>query len=156
MRTTGLGPLLLLLLPVAWLAACGGAPPAELAVESPRAFAPPGSGSGAVYFTVVNTTGADDRLLAVTSPAAERAELHAMVEHDGMMRMEPFQDGMPVPAGERTELAPGGRHVMLMGLTGPLAVGDTVELTLRFETAGERTLSATVVADPETAAGEAG
>lgn len=153
MRTTGLVPLLLLLLPVAAPAACGGATPAELAVESPRAFAPPGSGSGAVYFTVVNATAEDDRLLSVASPAAERAELHAMVEHDGMLRMEPFPDGMPVPAGERTALAPGGSHVMLMGLAAPLAVGDTVELTLRFETAGERTLSAPVVADPETLQG---
>ncbi len=35
------------------------------------------------------------------------------------------------------ELKPGGLHVMFMGLNRPLAEGQTVKVTLEFETAGK-------------------
>ncbi|PKP62731.1 MAG: hypothetical protein CVT86_07040, partial [Alphaproteobacteria bacterium HGW-Alphaproteobacteria-8] len=48
--------------------------------------------------------------------------------------------------GAPAVLAPGGLHVMLMGLTAPLAAGDALPLTLIFEKAGSVTLSAPVIA----------
>jgi copper(I)-binding protein len=54
-------------------------------------------------------------------------------------------EGFAIPAGGTLQLAPGGKHVMLIGLTAPLAVGDTVALTLTFTHAGEMAIQAPVV-----------
>jgi copper(I)-binding protein len=62
---------------------------------------------------------------------------------DGMMTMQPVES-IPVPAGEKVELKPGGYHVMLLQVKKVLAVGDTIDVTLTFETAGEVTTTAEV------------
>lgn len=49
-----------------------------------------------------------------------------------------------VPAGGRTELEPGGFHVMLVGLKQDFSPGDTVSVTLRFEKSDEITVEAAV------------
>ncbi len=81
-----------------------------------------------------------DRLIAAASPAAERVELHThTLDAQGVARMTRIE-GIEVVAGSPTELRPGGLHVMLMGLTAPLAAGDAIDLTLTFEAAGDVTL----------------
>jgi copper(I)-binding protein len=62
---------------------------------------------------------------------------------DGMMTMQPVES-IPVPAGEKVELKPGGYHVMLLDVKKVLAVGDTIDVTLTFEKAGEVTTTAEV------------
>ena len=54
----------------------------------------------------------------------------------GMMTMQPVES-IAVPAGETVELKPGGYHVMLLEVKKVLAVGDTIDVTLTFEKAGE-------------------
>jgi copper(I)-binding protein len=49
-----------------------------------------------------------------------------------------------VAPGEKVEFAPGGLHVMLMGLKGPLKEGQVFELELVFEVAGPRKIKVTV------------
>jgi periplasmic copper chaperone A len=44
---------------------------------------------------------------------------------------------IPLAPGATVELRPGGFHIMLIGLTGAMAQGGRVPLTLRFERAGE-------------------
>lgn len=61
----------------------------------------------------------------------------------GMMKMRQVEK-IPVPADGTVELKPGGYHVMLFDLKKALAVGDTVEVTLTFEKAGQMTLTAEV------------
>ena len=61
----------------------------------------------------------------------------------GMMTMQPVES-IPVPAGETVELKPGGYHVMLLDVKKVLAVGDTIDVTLTFEKAGEVTTTAEV------------
>ena len=51
--------------------------------------------------------------------------------------------GLAIAAGESVTLAPGGLHIMLMGLTTDLASGTEHEIILVFETAGEIKLTAT-------------
>ena len=43
--------------------------------------------------------------------------------------------GLPLPAGKPVVLEPGGYHLMLMKLPGPLEAGKRVPLTLTFERA---------------------
>ncbi len=90
--------------------------------------------TGVVYFSVMAMGGAD-QLMSATTPVAERAELHKSMESGGMSQMRPV-DAVPVPAGGTVTFAPGGLHVMLIGLKKPLQEGDSFPLTLHFEKAG--------------------
>lgn len=75
------------------------------------------------------------KVLSVSSPAAAVAEIHEMKMADGVMRMRAV-DALALPAGQVVALAPGGYHIMLMGLARPLVKGEMIELTLTFEKAG--------------------
>jgi len=63
---------------------------------------------------------------------AERAELHRMEMKNGVMSMHP-EGPLPLAAGDTVTLAPGGLHLMLIGLKRPLKSGDRFPLTLGFE-----------------------
>ena len=56
---------------------------------------------------------------------------------EAMMGMRQLEDGLELPAGEQVSLEPGGYHVMMLELKQPIEEGDTVEVTLTFENAGE-------------------
>ncbi len=101
-----------------------------------RASATPMAKSGAAYISVVNQGTEADRLLSISTPAARSAELHTTVMAGDVMKMEAAGE-IVVPAGGMVEMKPGGLHVMLMGLIAPLKQGETIEMTLHFEKAGE-------------------
>jgi len=96
---------------------------------------PPGAKAAAGYVILSNAGPAADRLLRAASPAAQKVAIHRSVETGGVMRMIAIPD-LAVPAGAKVALAPGGYHLMLTGLKGPLASGQTVAMTLTFEHAG--------------------
>ncbi|WP_376088494.1 copper chaperone PCu(A)C [Roseomonas sp. CCTCC AB2023176] len=102
-------------------------------------------GGTAAGFMTLRSTGAADRLLSATTPAARLAELHSMTMDGGVMRMRPVE-GIAVPAGGTVTLAPGGLHLMLIGLAAPLRAGDRVPVTLTFERAGNVQVELTVEA----------
>jgi copper(I)-binding protein len=119
----------------------------DLTIDHP--WAPPsiaGQDQAAAYFVIRNAGDAPDRLIAVRTDAAARAELHGHQvvegpEHVGtalrtVMRMTPIAE-VEVPAHGASALAPGGLHVMLFDLAAPLALDDRLTLTLVFERAGE-------------------
>jgi copper(I)-binding protein len=54
----------------------------------------------------------------------------------GMMEMRKVEK-IAIPAGKTVSLAPGGYHVMLLGLPKPLVAGQKFTLTLTFEKAGK-------------------
>jgi hypothetical protein len=91
---------------------------------------------GAVYFVVTNDGDADDELIGASSEAAGRLELHETVMEGGQAEMQPVE-AIPIPAGGELSFEPGGYHVMLFDLTEPLVVGETIQLVLTFEEAGE-------------------
>ncbi|MFQ5973505.1 MAG: copper chaperone PCu(A)C [Alphaproteobacteria bacterium] len=92
--------------------------------------------AGAAYMVLTNHGGEVDRLVAVSSPAAERAQLHTHLMEGGVMKMRPVE-AIEVAPGTPSVLEPGGLHVMLIGLRAPLHEGDRFPLTLTFEQAGE-------------------
>ncbi|SCK11041.1 copper chaperone PCu(A)C [Vogesella sp. LIG4] len=98
---------------------------------------PPASPAAAVFFSIVNKGQQADRLLAITTPQAPRAELHKHSNDNGVMRMRPLEGGVAIAAGETVKLAPGGVHVMLLDLKQQAKAGDHFPLTLKFEKAGE-------------------
>lgn len=103
-------------------------------VHDVRANAVPlAGGNGAIYFTVMNGTAQADRLVAVESDVAASTTLHESISDNNVVRMEARPDGFALPAGGMVELAPGGKHVMLMNLKQPLVEGEQITVTLRFE-----------------------
>jgi copper(I)-binding protein len=130
---------------------------AKITVMDPYArSSTPSSKSGAIFFELMNG-GSDDRLIGASTEAAGRAELHTHQEDgDGVMKMIHVEEGFTLPAGSTTSFARGGKHVMLMGLTGPLEQGATVPLTLIFEKAGEVTVEVPVDLERKPKAGAHG
>lgn len=128
---------------------------------------------GAVYMTI--TGGAEpDALTKAEAPSdiAGMTQIHetmmgdgstttamaddAMVEEStttmggsmggsGAMSMQEV-DKIEVPAGEIVQLKPGGFHVMLLDMKKELKAGDTFDVTLTFEKAGTKKVTATVKA----------
>lgn len=103
---------------------------------------PPGLDVGAAYLTITGGAAAD-RLVGVSTPVAAMAHLHTMDDAGGMATMRPV-DGIDVRPGARVVLAPGGLHVMLMGLTKALVAGQSFPLTLEFAKSGKQTVSVTI------------
>ena len=127
------------MLTVLALAACGGAGGTTSGITVSDAWArtsPMMERAGAAYMVLQNGGAAEDKLLSVEGDVAQTIELHETKEMNGMMAMSPVPN-IPVAAGGKTELKPGGLHVMLIGLTRELKAGDKVQLTLNFEKAGK-------------------
>ena len=100
--------------------------------------ASPAAKAGAAFMMIENHTDTDDRLIGVRSDAAKRVELHTHIDRgEGVMQMTQIEGGIAIPAGGAHMMQRGGDHVMLMGLNGPLVQGETVEVTLIFENAGD-------------------
>lgn len=123
---------------LAWLV-CFAAQAAGPAVTVEHAWAratPPGAANGAAFMVLVNQGPRDTALVRAKSDAARAVELHTHRVEDGVARMRPVPD-IPVAAGGRTELRPGGLHIMLIGLKAPLVDGAQLPMTLDFADGSE-------------------
>jgi copper(I)-binding protein len=90
-------------------------------------------GMTAAFGTLTNTGGTQVRIVSASTPAAANVELHEVVSDDGAMTMRPKAGGFVIPAGGDAELRPGGDHIMLMDLTGPLDPGADVDIVVTFD-----------------------
>jgi hypothetical protein len=97
---------------------------------------PPGATIAAGYLEIRNSGKGPERLVGASTPHAERVELHMMVREGDVMKMREAQS-FEISAGQRLTLRPGGQHLMIVGLTRPLAKDERIPLALRFERAGE-------------------
>lgn len=134
---------LLIVVAVALMAACSTS---AGAVKTADAWARPGSSGAetAAYLTITNSGSAADTLLSASSPSAASIQLHeTSMDSSGMTGMQPM-DKLDIPAGGSVTLEPGGKHLMVMGLTKDLAVGDTFEVELVFQNAGTVKVQAAV------------
>jgi len=133
---------------------------------------PMATATGAIYLTI--TSPIDDALTKASVPTsvAKTTEIHETVAAGGSgdmttttmagattvagdmttttqaggsdsMTMRPVTS-IDLPAGKTVKLEPGGYHIMLLDLVKPLAKGDQVQLTLTFDKAGTKTVTATV------------
>jgi copper(I)-binding protein len=102
--------------------------------------------TGGGFFTVENKGNEPDRLVAVSTPAAEKVEIHAIKLVGPDIKMQPVDNGLAVPPRTTVTLKPRGYHLLLKGLTAPLVVGAKVPAVLTFEKAGTRTIEMDVQA----------
>jgi copper(I)-binding protein len=89
------------------------------------------------YLTIENKGTTPDRLVNGSADIAGKFEIHEMAMNNGVMTMRPRDTGLAIEPGKTVKLAPGGYHLMIMGLKGPLKQGDKVPVTLEFEKAGK-------------------
>ena len=96
----------------------------------------PGARVAGGFMTLHNKGQAPDRLVAASSPVAERVELHTHVKEGSVMKMRQVP-GVDVPANGRVVLKPGGAHLMFVNIKRPIKQGENVPVTLEFEKAGK-------------------
>ena len=108
---------------------------ADVAVKVEGAWARPAvaqQGATGAYMTL--TASEPLTLLGAESAAAGIVEIHEMKMVGEVMKMGAV-DTLPLAAGKPLQLKPGGYHLMLMDLKGPLQAGSRIQVTLRFRDA---------------------
>ncbi|PXX71032.1 hypothetical protein DFR70_101453 [Nocardia tenerifensis] len=103
------------------------------------------SGMSAAFGVLDNSGDTARTVVSASSPASGRVELHEVVaDAGGAKTMRPKAGGFVIPAHGKTELRPGGDHIMFMGLTGPLRTGAETPVTLTFDDGSTTTFTAQV------------
>ncbi|MBP2699888.1 copper chaperone PCu(A)C [Photobacterium lucens] len=97
----------------------------------------------AAFITIKNHTSTDDELLSVSSPIANKTELHEHLHQDGMMKMRQVSS-IPITANSETLLKPGGFHIMFFDLKQVPELGEIFPMTLTFKNAGRITVNVKV------------
>ena len=105
---------------------------------------PSAAANGAFYMTIGNDTGQADVLESVSTDACGTVELHQTTMEDDVMRMSPVEGGIEIPAHGEAVLEPGGFHVMCLDKQVAFDEGVTVDVTLHFAVAGDRTVEAEI------------
>lgn len=106
----------------------------------------PATTDGGGFFTIANKGAVPDRLVAASSPLAERVEIHAITVVGDGLRMREREGGLALPPGTTLTLKPRGYHLLLTGLKAPLETGSQVPVTLAFENAGSLDIELAVTA----------
>lgn len=91
----------------------------------------PGSDVAAAYLTLRNTGKKTVTVVGVDCSDASMAMIHETTVKGGISRMRPHEQ-LVVPPGATVKLEPEGLHIMLHGVTKPLAPGASVPLVLRL------------------------
>ena len=120
-----------------------------LKVEHPVAYSTASTArAGGGFLTITNNGTEDDRLVSVVADFP-RVEIHTFEMDGDVAKMMHMENGLEIPAGETVMLAPGGFHVMFMGLSNGFTTGDTFDATLVFESAGELEIQFNIEDRPE-------
>lgn len=101
----------------------------------------PGQGVAGAYLEIESAEEA--RLVGGESDSARAVDIHSMSMDGGVMRMRQLES-LRLPARTAVKLAPGGVHLMLVGVNRVLRPGEHVRLTLQAVTSGGKTLSVTL------------
>ncbi|MCL1103107.1 copper chaperone PCu(A)C [Shewanella saliphila] len=107
----------------------------------------------AAYFTLENHTAHAVTLVEVNTAIAKEAQLHTIIEENGMVKMRQVA-GFSIPSHGKLTLQPTGDHVMLLSLTAPLVVDDKVPLELIFEDGQQLMIELPVLKQPVSQDGE--
>ena len=92
--------------------------------------------TGVGFLTLENPGARPDALLSVETSGARNVQIHQSSVSGGIASMQ-IVSRVPLPAGGRVTFAPGDYHLMFIGLTKRLQIGDSLSATLVFAS-GER------------------
>lgn len=105
----------------------------------------PSQTSGAVYLTITSAEGDTLTKAEVPTSVAKMTQLHESTGSMGSGAMKGMKEvpSIEIPAGQTVTLKPGGYHIMLMELQGPITDGQKIPVTLTFAKAGTVKVDAT-------------
>ena len=135
--------LVVVLLALLLLVACGEAGEPDLEVGAARAAEPAG-GASQVVVDVTNHGDGADTLQGAQSTAAGAVEVHRTEVDDGRAEMREL-DEVEIPAGETVRFRPGGLHLMLVVPDEQVTRGGTFPVVLHFARSGDLTVEVEVV-----------
>lgn len=98
--------------------------------------------NAAIFMVITSQRG--DRLVGASTSIAQKTDLMTIAGGNGAMEMK-YVQGIDIPANKPVSLNPGGLHVWLAGLKQPLRAGQTFPLFLKFEKAGQRQVTVSVI-----------
>ncbi len=106
-------------------------------------MAPPGAQATAAFMLLKNAGDKDVKLVKAGSDASKITELHTHINDNGVMKMRPVPS-IEIKAKSETALKPGGLHIMMIDLKGPMKEGDKVAVTLSFDDGSSKVIEAVV------------
>lgn len=95
------------------------------------------------FMVLKNTGDKDVKLVKAENSASKITELHTHINEGGVMKMRPVP-AVDIKARGEAVLKPGGLHVMLIDLKGPMKEGDKVAITLGFDDGSSKQFEAPV------------
>lgn len=145
--------IVLALISITLLTACGeDASKKGMTISQAHIYLPAAGADGtsasdvaAAFMEIDNFTDIDDRLIGAKADFA-KAQVHEMKMEGDVMKMSEIA-GIDIPSDGGIELKSGGFHIMLIGLNGSIKIGDSKNITLIFEKAGEITVPMLVTAE---------
>ncbi len=110
-----------------------GEPPVMVVIENAWVRAmPPSQVNTAAYLSVHNIGDGRLQIVGASSQPEATVEIHTSREVDGMVTMQALEEVILAP-GQRLEFAPGGMHLMILGLDKMPAPGEKLKLCLEFD-----------------------
>ena len=91
----------------------------------------PGKQVTVAYMTLHNTSSRTCNLIGASASFARQIEIHEHLHAESGMRMQ-HRNALAILPGEQVEMAPGGYHLMVMGVTSPLHKNQLYSLSLEF------------------------
>lgn len=96
--------------------------------------------NGAAYLTLHNHSEKAVKLVGATvsSDVAVKVEFHETLMEGEVAKMRPLKMPIEFASHQKVAFVPGGKHIMLLGLNGPLNSGESFDLTLMFDSGEEQ------------------
>lgn len=124
----------------AWAAAAD-----DVVVQEPYVrLAPPNAPATGAFMVIRNIGAKDLKVIKADNPLSKITELHTHLNDGGVMKMRPVS-AIEIKAKGEAVLKPGGLHVMMIDLKGPMKEGDSVPITLSFDDGSSKVVEAKVV-----------
>lgn len=125
-------------------AAAGDAKSGAIEIKDAWARASPAKAPvGGAFVTITNGGTTTDNLLGASADVSKTVELHTHIAQGEVMRMVAV-GSIELQPGKTVAMAPGGLHIMLIGLNAPLKEGTSFPLELTFAQAGKVTVTVDV------------
>lgn len=129
---------------VLFLAACDRSPPEpQVTVEAAVVQLSPIPGRPAAAYFQAEATSKPEAIIAISSPRAERIEMHQSMSGGGMSGMQALASA-PFDEEGRLTFEPGGKHLMVFGIDPAVRPGDRMTLRFTFAKAPPVTVEASV------------
>lgn len=103
-------------------------------VSAQHAYAratPPNAPTSAVFVEFENKGDTERVIVAASTSAAGKVELHDVIKEGDVMKMRQVEQ-ITLPAQSTTVLKPGSLHIMLFQLAEPLVEGNEIDVEVTF------------------------